>query len=183
MNDLKPFTFTFGELNHQKVIFISFENKTHLLDEVKKLAGSSWSITHKCWYVPDVIEYRKRFDLIEDFALGNRVLSKISTVNQHEVERLINQLKLKGYSPNTIRSYVNEFAQYLYYIGVLSATDCGENEVRNYLLYCINDLRLTESTIHSRINAIKFYYEQVLFQSRIFVEIPRPKNKANSQRH
>ncbi|WP_300569116.1 site-specific integrase [Flavobacterium sp.] len=178
MNDLKPFTFTLGEHNHQRVIFIYFEKNPHLTDEVKKLSGSCWSSTYNSWYVPDVIEYRKRFGLTEDFTLGNRVLSKITAVNQQEVERLINQLKLKGYSPNTIRSYVNEFAQYLYYIGALSAEDCGENEVQNYLLYCINDLKLTESTIHSRINAIKFYYEQVLFQKKIFVEIPRPKKQS-----
>jgi integrase/recombinase XerD len=47
--------------------------------------------------------------------------------------------------------------------------------VKNYLLYCINELKLSESTIHSRINAIKFYYEKVLKQPQISIEIPRPK--------
>jgi len=42
-------------------------------------------------------------------------------------------------------------------------------------LYCINELKLSEATIHSRINAIKFYYEQVLRRERFLITIPRPK--------
>jgi integrase/recombinase XerD len=34
---------------------------------------------------------------------------------------------------------------------------------------------LTEATIQSRINALKFYYEQVLKREKIFIDIPRPK--------
>lgn len=34
---------------------------------------------------------------------------------------------------------------------------------------------LTEATIHSRMNALKFYYEQVLKKDKIFFDIPRPK--------
>jgi integrase/recombinase XerD len=178
MNDLTPFTFDFGMLNNQKVIFISFEKSTLLYNQIKQLTGSKWSYDHKAWYVPDTIEYRNLFNLAEDFTIGNHVLSKITLENKHELERLVNQLKLKGYSPNTLRSYANEFAQYLYFLKNIPANECGENEVRNYLLYCINDLKLTENTVHSRINAIKFYYEQVLFQKKIFVEIPRPKKQS-----
>lgn len=34
---------------------------------------------------------------------------------------------------------------------------------------------LKENTLHSRINALKFYYEQVLNREKFFWEIPRPK--------
>jgi len=34
---------------------------------------------------------------------------------------------------------------------------------------------LKENTLHSRINALKFYYEQVLGRDKFFWEIPRPK--------
>ena len=43
----------------------------------------------------------------------------------------------------------------------------------------MKDLELSENTIHSRINAIKFYFEQVLHCDKIFFEgIPRPKKKS-----
>ena len=178
MNDFAPYTFTFGVHDNQKVIYISFENKSELIAPIKKLSGSKWHYELKLWSVPDNSFYRDCFGLPEDFSIGRNVLSKIALVNQTELQRLILQLKLKGYSTNTLRCYVNEFAQYLYFIKNISAKDCGENEVRDYLVYCMDELRLTESTIHSRISAIKFYYEQVLFQSKIFVEIPRPKKQS-----
>jgi site-specific recombinase XerD len=36
---------------------------------------------------------------------------------------------------------------------------------------------LKENTLHSRINALKFYYEQVLKREKFFWEIPRPKKQ------
>jgi site-specific recombinase XerD len=43
------------------------------------------------------------------------------------------------------------------------------------MLYCFEKLKLTENTLHSRINAMKFYFEQVLGREKFFWEIPRPK--------
>lgn len=178
MIDLKPFTFTFGEVNNKKVIFIRFEKNPTLIAQIKALKDAQWDWNLVAWYVPDTADYRKLFNLPEDFAIGKYVLSKISDVNQREIQRMIHQLKLKGYSPNTIRSYVSEFAQYLYYLKNVCANKCGEAEVRNYLIYCIDVLRLTENSLHSRINAVKFYYEKVLLLEKIFLEIPRPKKQS-----
>ena len=41
--------------------------------------------------------------------------------------------------------------------------------------YCAEKLKLSENTLHSKINALKFYYEQVLGREKFFWEIPRPK--------
>jgi site-specific recombinase XerD len=60
-------------------------------------------------------------------------------------------------------------------IGKRPAHSLTADEVKRYILYCINTLQLSENTIHSRLNALKFYYEQVLKREKIFVEIPRPK--------
>ncbi|MGX7668777.1 tyrosine-type recombinase/integrase [Flavobacterium pedocola] len=178
MIDLTPFKFSLGAYDNQKVIFIQFDNKPQLYQQIKSLNGAKWSPNKKIWYVPDIPEYRTLFNLPEEPVVGQFVLSKITKPNQRELERLLDQLKLKGYSPNTLRSYANDFAQYLYYLKEINAKDCTEKEVREYLLYCINELRLKENTIHSRINAVKFYYQKVLFQDKIFLEIPRPKKQS-----
>jgi integrase/recombinase XerD len=52
---------------------------------------------------------------------------------------------------------------------------CEPEVLRTYLLHCVNDLKLSENTLHSRINACKFYFEQVLHKEKFFFEIPRPK--------
>uniref|UniRef100_UPI004048F5BB tyrosine-type recombinase/integrase n=1 Tax=Flavobacterium sp. TaxID=239 RepID=UPI004048F5BB len=175
MSTPKPYTYTLGEHNTQKVIFIAFERKFELIQEIKNLVGSKWSQTKKSWYVPDVKEYRKKFGIKIDEEISTKILYRTTPNNQKQILKLQNQLQLKGYSKNTLRCYISEFSQYLTYLQDQNCADCGATEVRNYLLYCINELKLQENTIHARINAIKFYYEQVLFQPKIFLEIPRPK--------
>jgi site-specific recombinase XerD len=53
--------------------------------------------------------------------------------------------------------------------------NCDSQKVRSYMLYCYEHLKLTENTLHSRLNALKFYFEQVLHREKFFVDIPRPK--------
>ncbi|KXK29498.1 MAG: integrase [Bacteroidetes bacterium OLB12] len=55
------------------------------------------------------------------------------------------------------------------------ADDFSTERIKDYLQYCAETLKLSENTLHSRINALKFYYEQVLNRERFFWDIPRPK--------
>jgi site-specific recombinase XerD len=51
--------------------------------------------------------------------------------------------------------------------------------LRAYFLYCVKKLKLSENIIHSRINAVKFYFEQTLHHEKIlFEDIPRPKKRS-----
>jgi integrase/recombinase XerD len=43
------------------------------------------------------------------------------------------------------------------------------------MIYCMEKEGLKENTLHSRLNALKFYFEQVLGREKFFWEIPRPK--------
>ncbi|MFA5557817.1 MAG: tyrosine-type recombinase/integrase, partial [Flavobacteriaceae bacterium] len=83
--------------------------------------------------------------------------------------------KLKGYSPNTIRCYTTEFSQLLKTLKSYPVNQLSTDKLRGYFLYCINTLKLSENMIHSRMNAIKFYFEQVLNNEKFFMDIPRPK--------
>ncbi|HAR20028.1 MAG TPA: integrase, partial [Cytophagales bacterium] len=64
-------------------------------------------------------------------------------------------LILKGYSPNTIRTYTLEFAQLLYILKTFRVDDLQPDRLRSYFLFCIEKLKLSENHLHSRINAIK----------------------------
>lgn len=55
--------------------------------------------------------------------------------------------------------------------------ELSTERLRDYFLYCINTLKISENTLHSRINAVKFYFEQVLHLEKFFFEVPRPKKK------
>jgi integrase/recombinase XerD len=98
-----------------------------------------------------------------------------SKENQEALQKFKQQLILKSYSPSTIRTYTNEFVQFLHTIKDKQATGFTITRIKDYLQYCHATLKLSEATLHSRMNALKFYYEQVLHQEKFFWEIPRPK--------
>jgi len=104
------------------------------------------------------------------------MLEKIHHINKNAITKMVETLKLKGYSDSTIKTYKNEFEQFLIALKNNSTEDCDSQKVRSYLLYCKDYLKLSENTLHSRINALKFYFEQVLYREKMFFkEIPRPK--------
>ncbi|HEY5391475.1 MAG TPA: tyrosine-type recombinase/integrase [Hanamia sp.] len=100
---------------------------------------------------------------------------KLNKENTEALQQFTRQLHLKAYSPSTIRTYTNEFTQFLNTIKVKAAADFSVSRLKDYFQYCYTILHLSENTLHSRINAMKFYYEQVLGREKFFWEIPRPK--------
>jgi len=102
---------------------------------------------------------------------------KLNKENLAALQRFVELLRLKAYSASTIKTYRNEFLQLLQLLGNKTANELTPDDLRRYFLYCFDKLKLTENTLHSRINAIKFYFEQVLKREKFFWEIPRPKKK------
>ena len=99
----------------------------------------------------------------------------IHPINQGVLPALKQELVLRAYSPSTIKTYINEVRVFLGAIGSRPAATYTVQQLRDYLQYCFEHLKLSENTLHSRINALKFYYEQVLKREKFFWDIPRPK--------
>ncbi|HRN48721.1 MAG TPA: tyrosine-type recombinase/integrase [Niabella sp.] len=100
---------------------------------------------------------------------------ELSGENREELRKYIQKLVLKSYSASTIRTYRNEFMQLLKLLRNKPVTDLSVEDVKRYMHYAIEKQGIGEHTAHSRINALKFYFEQVLGKERFFWEIPRPK--------
>ena len=160
----------------EKRIAVTFDKRQDLIDRIKKVTGSRWSASLRCWHLPYTDAYLERFK-IQPAQTNTNLYHKISTSNILALNRNIETLQLKGYSPNTIKTYQNEFIQLLTILKSHDVNLCTPEKIRSYILYCINELRLTENSLHSRLNAIKFYFEKVLKNERFFVEIPRPKKR------
>jgi len=106
------------------------------------------------------------------------IQSPLHVVSNHNLDALaqyVQQLKLKAYSPSTIKTYRNEFSQLLQTIKKKPVETLTAEELKRYMLYTIEKEGISENTAHSRLNALKFYFEQVLDKERFFFEIPRPK--------
>lgn len=99
---------------------------------------------------------------------------KVSPENTEAMNRFLEQLKLKAYSPSTLKTYRNEFLQLLQLLKKKRVDELTPDDLRRYFVYCLEKRNLSENTLHSRINAIKFYFEQVLGREKFFWEIPRP---------
>ncbi|WP_418263356.1 tyrosine-type recombinase/integrase [Flavobacterium faecale] len=154
-------------------IAVYFEKNAELIARIKQFEGARWSQSLVVWHLPDNEENRVRFKI--PITEGKTALSQIKNNNQLVLKRFIEQIQLKGYSNSTLKTYRNEFGLFLNYLKELPAETCTTEDIRDYILHCINELKLSEATVHSRINAIKFYYEQVLRRERFLLEIPRPK--------
>ncbi len=146
---------------------------------VVKTHNSTYNITtailpYKPAISKQIIQPQAMQPSIKNQQTTKAVLCFISEGNKAELQKFLHQLYLKAYSPKTITTYRNEFAQLLYKLGNRPAQHLEPYQLQRYFLYCISK-GLSEHTIHSRINALKFYYEQVLHKEKMFFEIPRPK--------
>jgi len=111
----------------------------------------------------------------QNIKVANKPASEVSKENEQEFNEYKNRLLLKGYSPSTVRTYCNEFHIFLESLKKHKANELTPSQLQRYILYCIEKLKLSENTVHSRMNALKFYYEQVLHKEKMFFDIPRPK--------
>jgi integrase/recombinase XerD len=100
---------------------------------------------------------------------------KLSKENLIALQKFVEQLKLKAYSPSTIKTYRNEFLQLLQILKNKQVQELTPDDLRRYMVFAMEKQGITENTAHSRLNALKFYFEQVLGREKFFWEIPRPK--------
>ena len=175
------YQFTTGEHQDKNAIFVHFPYNMLLKNELRgKFPSAKWSMSQQCWYLPDTNAIRNEIGMTPKTEMGKAVISKIYPVNQTALKRMHELLLLKAYSPNTIKTYCVEFSQLLYLLKDVHVDSLTPERLRSYFLYCATELKLSENIIHSRMNAIKFYFEQVLHREKVFFEeIPRPKKKSS----
>ena len=178
--NIQNYKFSLGKHREKDIIIVQFNYDLQIIKELRtNFPSAKWSATNKFWYLPDIAAIRKEVGLAPKTETGRAVIAKISPVNQPALQRMHEELLLKSYSENTIKTYCGEFAQLLYVLKEVNVDTLTPDRLRAYLLYCATTLKLSENVIHSRMNAIKFYFEQVLHREKFFFEeIPRPKKKS-----
>jgi integrase/recombinase XerD len=180
LQNKKPLvTYQLAHHREKEVIFIRFEKNAELMQRVKKLVGVRWSQSNKAWYVPDNETYRTKFNVASKptNTISQNQQNAISPNNLLALKSFLQTLQQKAYSPNTIKTYKTEFIVFLTTIKNHDASLFTNQRLNDYLHYCIYKLRLSENQLHSRINALKFYYEKVLGIDKIELKIIRPKKQ------
>jgi integrase/recombinase XerD len=144
------------------------------LRHISKLAGAKWDCNYKCWHLPDNKTYRKLLHLKHEYLTAG-MLQSVHYTNHSALRAFVEYLELRAYSHHTIRTYVNEFVQLLTVLKAVPVDSLDVIRLKSYFKYCLQTLQLSENTLHSRMNAVRCYFEQILHKTEIFRDIPRPK--------
>jgi integrase/recombinase XerD len=178
--------------NESRILIKFSVNKNWEL-RIRKVPGVKWSQTYKSWHIPDTLANRITCGLEKDISINSSPMQPITKIeneaslpvkvklhqlsqnNRKQLQVFVEKIVLKKYSDSTKRTYCNELMQLFHLLGNVPAQDLTSEHLTKYMLYCTEKLQLKENSLHSRLNALKFYYEQVLHKEHFFWDIPRPK--------
>lgn len=96
------------------------------------------------------------------------IIENISLENAAELKKFTDHLVMKAYSPSTVKTYRSEFIQLLQLLKNKSVLELSAEQLKQYIVYAIKHQKISENTAHSRLNALKFYFEQVLRKEKFF---------------
>ena len=91
-------------------------------------------------------------------------------------EQMINQMTLRGFSPRTHQSYlmaVKDLARYYH----LPPDQLSVDQLQDYFLYLVKERGLSDASCRLYLNAIRFFYLQVLKRTSFNVTLQVPKRK------
>lgn len=184
-------------VNQQKVIRIDLPVHIEAIAQrAKTLKGRKWDKEGQFLYVPNKKEQLKDIfskfkglawvDVKAFFAKKEQPFTKkrsqLLSKFDDCVTELEERLMLKGYSPQTIKSYKSAFRAFLSFYPEKHPKDIEKKAIEAYMLYCIKELNYSASSQNLIINAIKFYYEKVLKLPKSYYELDRP-NKPKKLPH
>ena len=90
------------------------------------------------------------------------------------LEQMRKKLKLKNYSPSTVKTYTEQFKLFLQFFPESHPQELDEDEILHYMMHLIENKKLSVSAQNQAINAIKFFYEKILKQDRKVYDLERP---------
>ena len=167
-------------------IALYFENSVELNARIRKLDGVRWSVSLKAWHVPNTEANRKLFKLpglttalpeVQVQVIPDKRVISHSKMHDLAVAAYTETLRLKNYSINTIKNYVNYFILFLIYFKDTKPSCITKAQVMDYLVVQRRKPNWSSTSQNQNINAIKFFYEKVLKRAREEYDLPRAKKE------
>jgi len=167
-------------IRKKEFLLIKFSYSAERVKKIKLIPGRKYVAEKKFWIIPynrESIRKLKRLFYKEEFLPDNIIeqLNKGLFFNKY-IEKMNDVLDLNGYSNKTKKAYVNHMKIFFEYFHI-DPVKIMEDDIKNYLLYLLEDKDCSHSYVNQALSALKLFYKNVLGNEKLFLEIPRPKKK------
>jgi len=148
-------------------INVSFSYNKDYVAKIKTINGYKWHPEGKCWSFPEsdgIVE-----KLTSMFGEENITIDP----TLQDFDALERELVSRKYSPKTVKAYLHYNKELINFAGKHSLT-IDESDIKDYLLYLVEEKDASASTLNIAVNALNFYYGRIL-KRKFMYEIKRPK--------
>lgn len=91
-------------------------------------------------------------------------------------KKMLQEMQLRNYSTRSIKTYLSRIQLISNYFNA-PLDELTTEQIKSYLLYLINDQRLSKSTLNQTISALKILFENVFNKQWQNLNIPRPRSE------
>lgn len=173
------------KLNNDNLICVKFNYDQEIIKKIRLIPGSCWNPEKKYWgFANDknklalFLEMFKDEYLIFDSKIKNFAAADAIAdyLNYYYLPQFEKKLKLKGYSKNTIKVYLNHNKNFILYLKKdLFSIDI--NDLNDYILYLIEEKENTHSFANQFISAFKTFNDLILGLENVNRKLFRPKKE------
>ncbi len=149
--------------NNRVIVRIPYNKE--LIDKIKTIPGRKWNPERKYWEIPYKEGLISRFKILFG---ENLIINPCFYLLPLEKE-----LSIRKYSRKTTKSYIRYNRDLLVFSGK-EPDEIDNDDIKKYLYYMVEGKKVSTSTLNIIINALKFYYGEILKKKFIY-EVKRPK--------
>ncbi|NLJ04383.1 MAG: tyrosine-type recombinase/integrase [Exilispira sp.] len=161
-------------------INISFPYNPDYIAKIKTIEGYRWYPEGRYWSVPysdgsveRILSIFSGEEVEIDPFLQSAEFKKKREGILSNVEK---ELKLRGYSQKTRKAYLHHIGKFLCYF-MKDPVLLDESHIKEYVLYLIDEKRVSWSYHNQAVSALKFLYDEILNEHRVVSGLPRPRKE------
>jgi len=151
--------------NHKRLV-VSLPYSEERISKIRKIQGRKWHKEQKYWTIPNTplsLHYFK--ELFADERIDyTKIESENNLKNNPKLIEFSNKLKLKGYSYKTIKAYIYQIIRFLLFLRKVTIT---KEDIEKYILFLIDNKKLTHAYINQFICAIRYFCIHILNEPEI----------------
>ncbi len=153
-----------GLSNHGNV-YIKVPYDKSLINKLKTITGIKWNPLKKRWEIP---YYNGLIQKLQSVFSENLIIDM--SIHLMPLKR---ELLIRKYSKRTIKSYLKYNTDFLNFVRK-EPEEVDDEDIRRYLYYIAETKDVSTSTLNVIINALKFFYGEIMKKKFIY-EVKRPK--------